>query len=185
MHKAWNSTCALNKCQLELLNSSTSNEQGQGAKIDDLLFTNAFCRLRDDVFRKCMCSCQDLELHKEEKECSTGLFSLQIPCRPQETRTIWMGRWGLPTGAWGRLPDHTQWPPRPFREEGPTASSCDPLSWNFWKPLGSIIDVRFNFQGRLGILIQWNYLNSPLRRKIDIPRVGKNCFIIHPYWEDK
>lgn len=76
----------------------------------------------------------------------------------------------LPTGAWGHLlDDHTKRPLGLYREEGPTVSSYDHLSWNFWKPLGSIIDVCFNFQGRLGILIQWNYLNGPLRRKIDMP----------------
>lgn len=43
MFNAYNSTYALNKCQLKLLNSSKSNEQG--AKIDYLLFKNSFLQV--------------------------------------------------------------------------------------------------------------------------------------------
>ena len=79
-----------------------------------------------------------------------------------------MGRCGplLPTGAWGHLlDDHKKRPRGLFREEGPTISSCDHLSWNFWKPLGSIIDACFNFQGGLGILIQWKLSEQSTQEK--------------------
>lgn len=88
---------------------------------------------------------------------SLGFCSLPTPSTPQDTKGIWMGRWGLlpPVGTRGHLlDDPSKRPQGPFREKSPTVSSCDRLSWNFWKPLGSIRDVGFNFQGRLGILIQ-------------------------------
>lgn len=141
------------------------------------------------AFKKCRSPFKDLSLFKEEIVLRDPPWdSTATKFHPQLRRQrIWMGRCGLllPTDAWGcLLDDHTKRLPGPFREEALTVSSCDHLYWNLWKPSGGIIDVCFNFWGRLRILILWNYLNSPLR-VIDIPWVGKNCFIIHPSWEDK